>query len=241
MDPQYRNRVHRRLSDFVPFVECESLNVEAVPGAIPHDYAAAFLALLDAGFVCAYPVDTELGEEDQAKMDRSAVEEILEKRLQLPQVTSKIRVRKDQPRPLSKSSVPDLRWRITALGGDAWEKLAEPDWNRFEVALTDFESGDIWSANYDLLMADLGWCRELSGVEVDRDTVRVDVMYNHPITYWKVQPLAYHATFSCTPVAKRWPNRNDWEQPRWFHDWWKSLSEWYKKPWELSGWPTIGE
>jgi hypothetical protein len=224
---------HPRLSDFVPFVESESLNVKEVPGATPKDYTAAFLALLDLGFVCAYPVDTHAGEEDQAKMDRSAVVEILEKRLLLPQVTSKIRVRANQPRPSSKPTVPDLRWRMTALGGNAWERLARPDWNRYVSTETDDQFGDIWSANRDVLMAELGWYRELTSAKVNRDSVRIEVVDNHPITYWKVLPLVYHAAFSCTPDAHASPM--DW--PEWFRAWWISQNRWYVKPWELPGWP----
>lgn len=222
---------HRRLSDFVPFVESESLNVKEVPGATPNDYAAAFLALLDAGFVCAYPFDTDAGVEDQAKMDRSVVEEILEKRLQLPQVTSKNRVRGGQP---SKSALPDLRWRMTTLGGEVWERLAKPDWNHYASTLTDNHLGDIRTTNRDLLMAELGWYRELNSVKVDQTTIMVEALRNHSITYWKTLPLVYHATFSCTPDPDARPT--DW--PRWFRDWWLSQNQWCKKPWELPDWPT---
>ena len=224
---------HPRLSDFVPFVESESLNVPEVPGATPNNYAAAFLTLLDLGFVCAYPVDTEPGEEDQTKLDRSAVESILEQRLQLPRVTSRTRLRANQQKPLSKPSTPDLRWRMTALGGDAWERLAKPNWNRYGPTLTDDYFGDIWSANRDLLMAELGWYRELTSAKVDRDSVRIEVVDSHPITYWKYLPLVYHAAFSCTPDADASPL--DW--PKWFREWWLSQNQWYKKPWELPGWP----
>jgi hypothetical protein len=225
---------HLKLSDFVPFVESESLNVKEIPDATPADYAAAFLALLDVGFVCAYPVDTEDEEEDHAKMDRSAVENILEKRLQLPQVTSKTRVRKDQPRPSSKPLVPDFRWKMTALGGDAWEKLAKPDWNRFVSTETDDQFGDIWSANRDLLMAELGWYRELNSVKVDRSTIRIEPLQNKAITYWKVLPLVFHATFFCTPDTDSRPT--DW--PRWFRDWWISKNQWYNEPWDMPHWPS---
>src|SRR5579863_4032918 len=162
---------HAKLSDFVPFVESESLNVKAVPGATPDDYAAAFLTLLDLRFVCAYAVDTEPGEEDQAKIDRLAVGKILEKRLELPQVTSESRVRANELRPASKATAPDLRWRMTALGGDSWEKLAKPDWNRYVSTLTDNSSGEIWAADRNVLMAELGWYRELNSVKVDQTTI----------------------------------------------------------------------
>src|ERR1700743_1593071 len=113
----------RRLSDFIPFVESESLNVKELPGVTPTEYAAAFLTLIDAGFVYAYHIETDAGE-TRARADRPEVEAILEKRLQLPVETSRIRVRLGQPRPSTKSFPPDLRWKITAAGGDAWESIA---------------------------------------------------------------------------------------------------------------------
>jgi hypothetical protein len=228
----------RRLSDFVPFVESESLNVNELPGATPNEYAAAFLALLDNGFIQAYPAEIDDHQEDTANMDRSAVETILEQRLRLPRVTSRVRVRANQPKPPSKPSAPDLRWRMTVLGGDAWERLARPDWNRYVSTETDDQRGDIWSANRDLLMAELGWYRELTSAKVNRDSVRIEVVDNHPITYWKVLPLVYHAAFSCTSDADASPM----DLPEWFRDWWISQNQWYKEPWELPGWPiSVGK
>jgi hypothetical protein len=228
---------HGKLSDFIPFVESEFLNVKEAPRATPNDYAVAFLALLDAGFVCAYPVETEVGGEHRAKVDRLEVETILEMRLQLPRATSRIRARADKHKLSSRPPVPDLRWRMTSLGGEAWEGRAKPEWNRYVSTLTDDQFGDIWSANRDLLMAELGWYRELNSVKVACDTVRVEVLHDHPIMYWKVLPLVYHAAFSCTPDAYARPT--DW--PRWFRDWRLSQSQWHKKPWDLPGWLTAGQ
>jgi hypothetical protein len=225
---------HLKLSDFIPFVESEFLNVKEVPRATLDDYATAFLALLDAGFVCAYPVETAVGEEDRAKVGRSQVEAVLEKRLQLPRVTGRIRVGVDRHKLPGRPPVPDLRWRMTSLGGEAWERLAKPDWNRYVSTLTDDQFGDTWSANRDLLMAELGWYRELNSMKVDRGTVRVELLHDHPIMYWKVLSLVYHAAFSCTPDADARPT--DW--PKWFRDWWLSRNQWHKDPWELPSWPT---
>lgn len=230
----------RKLSDFVPFVESESLNVKEVPRATSGDYAAAFLALLDADFIQAHPIHHDDGEE--TPIDRVGVDAILEKRLQLPRVTSHIRRGVNRPKPSDGYPAPNLRWKMTTLGGEVWERLAKPDWNRYLLTLTDTPPtnpliSDTWSANRDLLMADLGWSRELAGIEVDRDSVRVEILHNHPITYWKVLPLVYHATFSCRSAPDHWPGRNFWDTPEWFQTWWRSLSEWYKKPWELPGWP----
>ncbi len=41
----------RRLSNVVPFVEEEHLNVRKIPGVVPTDYAAMFLELFDSGSI----------------------------------------------------------------------------------------------------------------------------------------------------------------------------------------------
>ena len=225
-----------RLSDFVPFVESEFLNVGEVPGATPDEHAAAFHTLLDTGLVQAFAIRN--GDESETLLDRQTVEAIIQERLHLPHVSSRRRLGTKQPRP--SISAPDLRWKMTALGGDAWERLAQPDWNRYALTLTDIPptdplTGEIWSASRDLLMANLGWYRELNEATVVRDTIRVEALHNHPITYWKVLPLVYHASFSCTDFFL---SCGPTEQPEWFQQWWRSLDQWYKKPWEVPGWPT---
>lgn len=220
----------RKLSAFIPVVNELHLNVPGVPEATPSDYAFAFVRLLDTGLVQVSPIEDSV---DQATVGRATVEAVLEKRLQLHEETGDICPGTGGLRLLSRP--PDLRWGITTCGGNAWEKLAEPDWNRYVKTLTDWESGEIWSASHDLLMAALGWYGELNDVMVDRQSIRIEAVQNHPIVYWKVLPLVYHATFSCTPSES---DRTPTDQPAWFREWWRSLDQWYTKPWELSGWPT---
>jgi hypothetical protein len=152
----------RELSDFLPFVEELYLNVRQVPGCTPSEYAAAVLALLDAGSIRLY-FDTR--DQDEVRPDRSMVEAVLTRRLQLPYTTGRLPLRKTDPRrppPEIRAAEPDLRMELTALGGEVWEKRAEPDWSRYVQTLTGEESGEAWSGDEGLLIACLGWYEELN-------------------------------------------------------------------------------
>ena len=226
----------RKLSDFVPYVDCLYLNVHSVPGAAPHHYVEAFLALFDAGLInCFRDEDDEHG---KIKANHSVVESVLTARLRLPQVTSKRRLR--MPGPVGPAG-PDLRWELTTAGGEDWERLAQPNWERYVFALFGPQSdekspmaGDAWSASLDSLMVEIGWCGEFNGEEVDRQSLAVEFLHNHLITYWKVLPNVYHATFS----SVRHEESNLRAESKWFRDWWISRRTWYKKPWTLSTWPA---
>jgi hypothetical protein len=228
----------RKLSDFVPYVECLHLNVHPVPGATADHYGEAFLTLFDAGLIyCFRDGDDEPG---NVGASRSVVESVLAARLQLPQVTSRTGHR--MPGPVGPAS-PDLRWKLTTAGGAEWERLAQPNWERYVFALFDPPSGerapkagDAWSANLDSLMVEIGWCGEFNHEEVDRRSLALEVLHNHPIAYWKVLPVVYHATFLCRSAE---PEQTDLrEGSKWFRDWWVSRRTWYKKPWTLPTWPA---
>jgi hypothetical protein len=225
----------RKLSDFVPYVECEYLNVREVPGAMATDYASAVAGLLDAGLIRFYNVTTSgVGTE----VGRSAVDSVLQTRLHLPKLSGKVRSRQGEPRASRAISPPtvDLSFELTPLGGKEWESRAEPDWGRYGPMLTGDESGEAWSAGLDLLLAMVGWYRELNGAQIDRNSVSINVLQDHPITYWKRLPTVYHATFACKWAGYRWDSGFD--EPDWFRDWWTSQSAWFRRPWELPDWPS---
>jgi hypothetical protein len=227
----------RKLSDLLPVVRGLLLNVLDVPGATPEDYASGVLALFDSGSIRMYFDGDAEGSETEAC--RSIVETVFQRRLAAPAATTlspHANRRSVYPRMVTPDTS-DLRWQLTALGGEVWERLAQPDWNRYVTTLTGEESGEAWSANFDLLMAEIGWCRELNGVEIDRNTVSLELLYDHPITYWKFLPVVHRAAFECRSVESHWPDGRI-VPPEWFHQWWMSQSEWYKKPWKLSIWPN---
>ena len=229
----------RKISDFVPHVFGEHLNVLPVSGAAPHHYSDAFFSLFDEGLVhCFRDEDDEQG---KIAVDRAFVESVLNARLRFPQVTSRRRLR--VPGPVG-SANPDLEWRLTSVGGKEWERLAQPNWERFVFMLFaplsaegSAKGGDAWSANLDSLMTELGWCREFNGEEVDRQSLRVEVLRDYPIVYWRTLPIVYHATF----LSKWGRDETDFlRNPRadWFRDWWISRRAWYREPWALPAWPT---
>lgn len=209
----------RKVSDFVPYVESEHLNVLPVSGAAPNHYSDAFVSLFDEGLIhCFRDEDDEQG---NSPVDSAVLESVLKARLQFPQVTSRVRLR--VPGPVN-SAKPDLEWRPTSVGGKEWERLAQPNWERFVFMLFDppsaeglVKGADAWSANLDFLMAELGWCREFNGEEVDRQSLRVEVLHDYPIVYWKTLPVVYHATF-----LSKW-GRDETEflrdrEAKWFRD-----------------------
>ena len=227
----------RRVSDVVPFVEELHLNVSKVPGVAAIDYATVLLDLFDSGAIRLRLTD----EEGKPHANRSDLEKVLEARLQLPPVSRMAFVGKKGPSSVPPAIVrqaPDLGWELSQRGGEEWETLAEPDWEHFAAILTGEESGEMWSANFNLLMAELGWCRELNGIEIDRATLSLEVLHDCAITYWKVLPVAHHATFHSGWVEHGWPPVKGRPAPNWFHNWWSSRDNWYKKPWMLPGWPA---
>jgi hypothetical protein len=225
----------RRLSNFVPSVEEEHLNVRKIPGFAATDYVATFLELFDSSSIRLRPSLND--EEGEIAVGRSELESILEARLQLPPVTSKIKGPGRVRHSLSTDGSPNLGWELTQAGGAEWEALAQPNWERYVDICTDHQSGEAWSSHLDSLMTELGWCRELRCVEIDRKTLSLDVLHDHAITYWKVLPIVYHATFRSIWTEYWWLGKGT-EAPKWFRDWWISRSHWYKEPWMLPDWPA---
>ena len=228
----------RNLSDFVPYVEDLHLNVHSVPGAMPHHYGEAFLTLFDTGLIRCFR--NENNEHREILADRTLVESVLAARLQLPQVTSRIRRR--MPGPVGPAS-PDLGWELTGAGGEEWELLAQPNWERFVFDLFDppdekglLKPGEAWSVNLDSLMLEIGWCREFNGEQIDLQSLTLEMLQNHPIVYWKILPVVYHAKFLCRSSVLEQPDYLRAGE-KWFRDWWISRRTWYREPWTLPNWP----
>jgi hypothetical protein len=121
--------------------------------------------------------------------------------------------------------------------GEAWEKLAQPDWAHFFDQSDDEETGELTSHDLTLIMARTGWFPELAGQQIKAESVNVEEFTDYEILYWKRLPHVYHATFSCVLAEARWAG--GWiGEPKWFRDWWHATTTWYKKPWELEGWPS---
>jgi hypothetical protein len=130
---------------------------------------------------------------------------------------------------------------LTELGGAEWEKVAEPDWNRFFTQFSDYSTGgELNSPNLNLLMARLGWFSQLSDERVLLNTVHLQVLADYEILYWKRLPLVYHVEFSTERQDQPGQAGNPSflaQEPNWVTHWWLSGDRCYRKPWELPEWP----
>lgn len=227
----------RRISDFLPYVEQESLNVRKIPGIAASEYAATFLDLFSSGLIRLRSLSDGKGVESTP--GRSYLGSVLEARLLLPPISTRRRLGKEHivSSQLNAPASPDFRWELTPRGGEEWERLAYPNWDGYVEILTGMESGEAWSANPDSLMAELGWCRELNGIEIDRETLNIGKLIDHQITYWKVLLVVYHAAFRSKWVEDDWLRMASAER-EWFQNWWLSRRDWYTKPWKLPIWPA---
>jgi hypothetical protein len=129
--------------------------------------------------------------------------------------------------------------RLTQAGGAAWEGSAKPQWDRFlkfelRFASSDLDdcsvSGLLASRSRDVVMAYLGWYRELESVMVDWSSLKITRQGEYTATYWKHLKDMYEATFD--GVHERQdravsPNVFDWKM---------SLDNWHRKPWDRLDW-----
>ena len=123
-----------------------------------------------------------------------------------------------------------VNFSLTALGGESWERVAEPDWARFFVERSDYLVANFLSSNRDLLVAYMGWYSDLNDARILTETVNWQMRTDFEILYWKRLPLVYHAF--CRVEVKEPPTT-----PQWLRDWYFSTITWHKHPWETPGWP----
>lgn len=220
----------------LPRVESESLNVKPIPHCLPEDYAKGFLKLIEEGAISlssAHPgdnVETVAG-----------VRDIIDRFLGLPPDYSAVRrlhradLNDPVVRRLPRSDL-EVTFELTPLGGDLWEKTAEPEWNRFFIEFHGSKTGEVASQNLNLLMARIGWFQELSEARILPNTIRVKKHSEYPILYWKRLPNVYRAEFLLEPAQARWHHGLNGE-PEWFREWRGSTVDWYRHPWDLPTWP----
>ncbi len=144
-----------RLTLLFPRVETLGLNTKAVPHCTAEDYARNLVELFDSGMI---ELSSELAEDDVTS--RSGVSRILERFLALAEDYRRWQcLRPGDPASLKIDRNPAVQvdFKLTALGGEAWEKLAEPDWERFISASTygavedqGTETGELISPDRDL-------------------------------------------------------------------------------------------
>jgi hypothetical protein len=227
----------RGLSYFFPQIDGLALNMPDPTGCKPEDYADALLSLYDLGlieFSSKFSGDNVIA--------RTGISNILDRFLTFskenPTALLNRRVRRGSA---SGSDVRRLdlvaHFKLTSAGGHAWERIANPDWQRFYDQLYDAKTAEITSADLNTLMMVLGWFRELSGEQPVSESIRISSLVDHPILYWKILPRAFHAEFAVTRAEGKW-SLVDGECPQWFRDWWVSHEEWFTQPWKLRDWPS---
>jgi hypothetical protein len=197
---------------FLPCVRSEHFNASEIPGFQIEDYAKLIESALEEGLL-------------QLEHD--------EKTLDLLEARSAVNV---HARGLRSESDDWFNVLLTPLGGEAWERMGNPDWDRFlfySVLVPDKElrvSATLASRNKDLLMAYLGWFERLESADVNWETLRIETHSNYAVTYWKRLDGVHEATFD---GIYHLPERY---APAFVSDWMHSLSKWRLRPWDRPDW-----
>jgi hypothetical protein len=219
------------LSQIFPLVDSEGLNVKPVPGCHAADYANGLIELFDSDMIL---FSSEVpGDEVQSRSGiRLILARFLKRASDDPELNQQGHLRPVHER----NRLPDMQvsFKLTARGGEAWESIAESDWNNILTVSMDRDSGDLCSPNRDLLMAYMGWYQEIGQQRIPPETINWQTHADFEILYWKRLPLVYHTSFTLEPAEPRWSNR----EPKWFREWSISAMTWHKKPWDLPGWPS---
>lgn len=141
----------------------------------------------------------------------------------------------------------NLSFKLTPSGGLAWEMPADPRWHELEddTGATFFENGAAvgfdWTVccqSAEHIMASLGWWPMLHyGEHIDLGSIAWRLEEEWEMKYWKrlrnVHVVAFRSSVG-GPAMPAWPRGT---RPEWFTQWWISHSHWYRKPWEMEGWP----
>jgi hypothetical protein len=217
-----------RLGELFPLVRGQSLNVKEIPGCRPRDYAEGLLGLFNRDLIklqSHIPGD-EVG-------GTQGVEKILERFLGLSGNDPTYRLEVYEQIHLGLPAM-KVSFELTHPGGQAWERLAEPQWARFVSGWTTSDGlGELFSPDIDLLIAYMGWYPEVNCERIRLQTLEWHAQQDFEVLYWKHLPLVYRATFTVDPADSCWGP----VEPRWFQDWHSSIMRWYTNPWDLPSWP----
>ena len=211
--------------------------MEEVPGLNAEDYANAPLTLYDSEMI---EFASEIPGDDVGT--RSGISMILNRFLKIsvddPAVLLRRHLKLDQvTKQLVHNHRTAVKFKLTDLGGKAWERVAEPAWDHFFDQRSDYENGEMYSRDLTLLVARLGWFSELDDTRIDINTIELQSHSEFHVLYWKTLPDVYRATFSLARAESRWTNGRSGE-PKWFREWWDSTTKWFTQPWELADWPA---
>ena len=218
-----------------PNVEGEALNVRPIPGCSAAEYARGLTELFDSGMI---RMSSELPEDDVE--GRPGVSRILDRFLDLPKDIRQVRFLRPDDGPLegygpNRPLSLQVSFQLTALGGETWQGIAEPDWTHILTESRTSKSGEVISPDRDLMMAHMGWYPQINNERIQLETVAWQTHSDFEILYWKRLPFVHRASFALQPADERWWS-TAW--PKWFDEWFSCARHWYKQPWELPGWPS---
>jgi hypothetical protein len=176
-------------------------------------------------------------------MTRAGVSDVLDRFLGLPTNFQQVGYSGEPRQKFRLDPKARVYFKLAASGGEAWERLAEPEWERFVSATATFPAygesgpaeGELISADRDVLLAWMGWYPEVRREKILIETVKWQTQTDFEALYWKRLPFVYRATFEVEIAKERW---NSHKIPHWFWDWWTRSLHWYKQPWELPDWST---
>lgn len=225
------------LGTIFPLVEDEYLNVKEIGGCKPEEYGESLLGLFERGFIAL-----KSDHPDDRVDSTHAVAKILDRFVRLPKDAREVRYVSRKASSDSVRKIPGgVSFEVTKAGGEEWERLAVPDWNRYFDQRGNQKDCEVISQNRDLVMAVLGWFQETNNGRVHLESVVFEEFKDYPIFYWKNLPSVYKATFTFEQAEARWSGTGPaWmNEPKWFKEWWiAASSSWYRKPWELPEWPS---
>jgi hypothetical protein len=91
-----------------------------------------------------------------------------------------------------------LSYSLSQAGAARWERMAEPDWERyFEDRWAEKDTYEVVAGSQIRLEELLNNARELWDVEPDGEVTERDVITPWEATYWKTLPAGYLARFRC--------------------------------------------
>ena len=229
------------LNRIFPLPNTLSLNTRAVPNANAKDYSRNLLDLLDSEMII---FSSGFPEDDVTT--HNGVAGILDRFLALPRDYERVLYMRPGDRAsiqVDQSALLQADFKLTALGGEAWEKVAGPEWGRFIAAYTTSPAygeagpweGELFSPNRDLMLAWTGWYPEIRHEKILTENIKWGSHSDFEVLYWKRLSFVHRATFHVESSEERW---DSYKVPQWFWDWWTHSLHWHKQPWELPGWPS---
>lgn len=177
----------------LPLVQALGLNVRTVPGSDERDYARCIIQLHQSGMI-------ELASQDAADDVNSSngVARILDRFINLPKYDPSVSPRHFGPVDKLPSAL-QVAYKVTALGGQEWERCAKPDWDHFVNGSADYVSGELLSFDKERLIAYMGWFPEIFGSLIQLDTIKWETQTNFDILYWKQLPVVHRVSFHLRP------------------------------------------